>query len=86
MRPHFSSIKGYLREALKGRNEPMLGANAPNGEVPQEIARGRLVVVCAARTPDGAMKAVPLPQALVERLQEAPAALLAGKRAALEPT
>jgi acyl-CoA thioester hydrolase len=48
-----------------------------NGEVPQEIARGRLVVVCAARTPDGAMKAVPLPQALVERLQEAPAALLA---------
>ena len=48
-----------------------------NGEVPQEIARGRLVVVCAARGPDGAMKAVSLPPALVDQLEEAPAALLA---------
>jgi YbgC/YbaW family acyl-CoA thioester hydrolase len=48
-----------------------------NGEMPQEIARGRLVVVCAARGPDGTMKAVPLPKALVDRLEEAPAALLA---------
>ena len=47
------------------------------GGAAQEIARGRLVVVCASRAADGAMKAVPLPQALVEQLQEAPAALLA---------
>jgi YbgC/YbaW family acyl-CoA thioester hydrolase len=48
-----------------------------NGDVSQEIAQGRLVVVCAARNPDGAMKAVPLPQALLDQLEEAPAALLA---------
>ena len=48
-----------------------------NTATPQEIAQGRLVVVCATRGPDGTMKAVPLPQALVEQLQEAPAALLA---------
>jgi YbgC/YbaW family acyl-CoA thioester hydrolase len=41
-----------------------------------EVARGRLIAVCAARQPDGSMKAVPLPKAFADLLQEAPAALL----------
>jgi YbgC/YbaW family acyl-CoA thioester hydrolase len=48
-----------------------------NGDVSQEIAQGRLVVVCAACNSDGVMKAVQLPQALLDQLEEAPAALLA---------
>ncbi len=46
-------------------------------EAPVEVARGRLVAVCAARQADGTMKAVPLPAALADKLEEAPAALLA---------
>lgn len=42
-----------------------------------EVARGRLVAVCAARQEDGSIKAVPLPEVFVEKLQEAPAAMLA---------
>ena len=42
-----------------------------------EVARGKLVAVCASRQPDGTIKAVPLPKVLAEQLQEAPAALLA---------
>ncbi len=42
-----------------------------------EVARGKLVAVCAARQPDGTLKAVPLPKTLADQLQEAPAALLA---------
>jgi YbgC/YbaW family acyl-CoA thioester hydrolase len=41
-----------------------------------EVAHGRLVAVCAARQPDGAMKAVPLPAEFSDKLQEAPADLL----------
>jgi acyl-CoA thioester hydrolase len=46
-------------------------------ETQVEVARGRLIAVCAARQPDGAMKAVPLPKAFADKLQEAPATLLA---------
>jgi YbgC/YbaW family acyl-CoA thioester hydrolase len=42
-----------------------------------EVARGRMIAVCAARQPDGSMKSVPLPKAFADQLQEAPAALLA---------
>jgi acyl-CoA thioester hydrolase len=48
-----------------------------NAKPDQEVARGKLVAVCAARQADGRMKAVPLPQALADQLEEAPAALLA---------
>jgi YbgC/YbaW family acyl-CoA thioester hydrolase len=41
-----------------------------------EVARGRLIVVCATRLPNGAMKAVPLPKTFADKIQEAPAALL----------
>ena len=48
-----------------------------NGTAPVEVARGRLVAVCAARQADGTIKAVPLPEAFADKLQEAPASLLA---------
>ena len=48
-----------------------------NAEPPVEVARGKLVAVCAARQPDGTIKAVPLPKRLADQLQEAPPARLA---------
>jgi YbgC/YbaW family acyl-CoA thioester hydrolase len=48
-----------------------------NGGPSIEVARGRIVAVCAARQPDGTMKAVPLPETFANKLQEAPANLLA---------
>ena len=48
-----------------------------NANPPQEVARGKLIAVCAARQADGTMKAVPLPSAFADKLQEAPASLLA---------
>jgi YbgC/YbaW family acyl-CoA thioester hydrolase len=61
-----------------------------NADPPLEIARGKLIAVCAARQPDGTMKAVPLPDTFAAKLQEAPASLLANgtslpKDAALSP-
>ncbi len=47
-----------------------------NGDTKLEVARGKLVAVCAARQPDGSMKAVPLPDSFADKLQQAPAALL----------
>jgi YbgC/YbaW family acyl-CoA thioester hydrolase len=57
-----------------------------NAQPPVEVARGRLIAVCAARQPDGSMKAVPLPKAFADQLQEAPAALLANGEAGPELT
>ena len=48
-----------------------------NATPPIEVARGRLIAVCAARQDDGSIKAVPLPQAFADKLQEAPPGLLA---------
>src|SRR5690349_7512209 len=48
-----------------------------NGSPAQEVARGRLVAVCVGRQADGSIKAVPLPQAFAEKIQEAPEGLLA---------
>ncbi len=42
----------------------------------RQIARGRLVLACAARDENDALKAVPLPKALADRIQQAPAHLL----------
>ena len=47
-----------------------------NGSAPEEVARGRLTVVCAERQADGALKAVTLPTGLAERIEEAPKGLL----------
>jgi YbgC/YbaW family acyl-CoA thioester hydrolase len=42
----------------------------------EEVARGRLTVVSVERRPDGSMKAVPLPKAIADKIQQAPADLL----------
>jgi acyl-CoA thioester hydrolase len=42
-----------------------------------EVARGRLVVVCAERLSDGSLKAVSLPHVLAAKIEEAPRHLLA---------
>jgi acyl-CoA thioester hydrolase len=44
---------------------------------PHEVARGNLVVACVKRGPDGKMKSVAIPEAVAERIDVAPAELLA---------
>jgi YbgC/YbaW family acyl-CoA thioester hydrolase len=48
-----------------------------NGQPRQLVARGRLTAVCVKRKRDGTMKAVELPAALADKIQVAPARLLA---------
>jgi YbgC/YbaW family acyl-CoA thioester hydrolase len=48
-----------------------------DGPARQQVARGRVTAVCAARQKDGSMKAVPLPPVLAEKIEVAPAELLA---------
>jgi acyl-CoA thioester hydrolase len=48
-----------------------------DGATRQEVARGRVTVASVALQPDGAMKAVPLPQAIADKISQAPAHLLA---------
>lgn len=45
-----------------------------NGPSPEEVARGRLTVVCVATLPDGTMKAVSIPPAIAGRIEVAPPA------------
>jgi len=47
-----------------------------NQSPPREVARGRLVAVCAARQDNGALKAVPIPKELSDRIEVAPTDLL----------
>jgi acyl-CoA thioester hydrolase len=47
------------------------------GGTAEEVARGRLTVVCAERQADGALKAVVFPTAIAEKIQEAPPGVLA---------
>ena len=53
---------------------------------PREAARGRLVVVCVRRKKDGALQSASLPKLVLERIQEAPPALLAGTVASAPPS
>lgn len=48
--------------------------NGDAGE--REVARGKLVVVCAVRQEDGTLKSIPLPQQLAAKIREAPRGLL----------
>jgi acyl-CoA thioester hydrolase len=50
------------------------------GLASQEVARGRLTVACVERRADGTMKAVPLPKAIADKIQQAPARLLLNGR------
>ena len=47
-----------------------------SGSGPQEVARGRLTVAAVKRQADGSMKAVPLPRAIADKIQQAPAEML----------
>jgi acyl-CoA thioester hydrolase len=47
-----------------------------NGSRAEEVARGRLTVASVERQADGTLKAVPLPKAIADRIQQAPAQLL----------
>ena len=47
-----------------------------NETPPREVARGRIVAVCAARKANGALKAVPLPALISDKLETAPEELL----------
>jgi|SRR6185369_4115950 len=47
--------------------------NAPS---PMEVARGKLTVVCVTRDADGNMKSTPIPMAVVDKIEVAPAELL----------
>jgi acyl-CoA thioester hydrolase len=47
-----------------------------SGPAPQEVARGRVTVACVERQANGAMKAVALPKAIADKIQQAPARML----------
>ena len=47
------------------------------GNARQPVARGKLTAVCVARRKDKSMKAVTLPSALAQKIEVAPASLLA---------
>jgi YbgC/YbaW family acyl-CoA thioester hydrolase len=55
-----------------------------NGSV-QEVARGRVTAVCAARQKDGSMKAVSLPKVIADKIQVAPPELLGDSTRAPAP-
>lgn len=44
-----------------------------NSSSPEEVARGRLTVASVERQPGGALKAVPLPKVIADKIQQAPA-------------
>ena len=48
-----------------------------NGSGSQEVARGRLTVASVKRQADGVMEAVPLPKVIADKIQQAPADVLA---------
>jgi YbgC/YbaW family acyl-CoA thioester hydrolase len=48
-----------------------------NGTPETEVARGKVVVVCAERQPDGSMRAAPLPDVIARKIRAAPRRLLA---------
>ncbi len=50
-----------------------------SGSTRRQVAVGRVVAVCAMRQKDGSMKAVALPKVLADKIQAAPAHLLAGQ-------
>ena len=48
-----------------------------NEDSPREVARGSLVVACVKRDADGRMRGVPIPTWIADKIQAAPAELLA---------
>jgi len=46
------------------------------GEKPEPVAVGALTIVCVVHGPDGTMSATPIPAAIADKIQVAPAKLL----------
>jgi YbgC/YbaW family acyl-CoA thioester hydrolase len=57
-----------------------------NGSKLEPVALGKVTAVCAARQSDGSFKAVPLPHALVEKIDQAPPDVLTPKTESKEET
>jgi acyl-CoA thioester hydrolase len=53
-----------------------------NGAAATEVARGRMTVASVKRQADGSLKAVPLPKAIADKIEQAPAHLLSDGLAA----
>ena len=51
-----------------------------NAALPLEVARGKLTVVCVTHEADGKMKATPIPKAVADKIEVAPAELLKSGR------
>ncbi len=51
----------------------------------RDLARGKVTVVCVKKLADGTLKAAPLPKEIADKIQEAPARLLAVDVAATRP-
>jgi YbgC/YbaW family acyl-CoA thioester hydrolase len=49
-----------------------------NGAAPEEVARGRLTIVCVSHGADGAMKATVIPEEIASKIEVAPRELLEG--------
>lgn len=47
-----------------------------NASPPMEVARGKVTVVCVQHGADGKMEAVPIPKAIADKIEVAPAELL----------
>ncbi len=47
-----------------------------NASPPMEVARGKVTVVCVKHGADGKMEAVPIPKAIADKIEVAPAELL----------
>jgi len=50
-----------------------------NGAAPEEVARGRLTIVCVSHAVDGTMKATAIPEEIASKIEVAPKELLAGE-------
>jgi acyl-CoA thioesterase FadM len=47
-----------------------------DGRPHEEVARGTLTIVCVSHSPDGAMKAVPIPAEIAHRIEVTPPDIL----------
>ena len=47
-----------------------------NGAAPEEVARGRLTIVCVSHAADGTMKATAIPEEIASKIEVAPKELL----------
>ena len=71
-------VRVRLRVERKGRSSLtyQFRFSRVNDSRQEEAARGRLTVACVERQANGSLKAVPLPKAIADKIQQAPAQML----------